>query len=86
MKAGAAPRTGRREWIGLAVLALPTLLIGLDVTALHLAIPSLSEDLAAVLLRRVPAHSHGDSASEPGREEKRSQGVDRPEPLAEGGG
>ncbi len=44
--AGEAPRAGRREWIGLAVLALPTLLIGLDMTALHLAVPSLSSDLA----------------------------------------
>src|ERR687894_3036501 len=46
MNAGATPRAGRREWIGLAVLALPTLLIGLDLTALHLAVPRLSEDLA----------------------------------------
>lgn len=46
MSAGAAPRAGRREWIGLAILALPTLLIGLDLTALHLAVPSLSADLA----------------------------------------
>ena len=42
----ATSRARRREWIGLAVLALPTLLIGLDMTALHLAVPSLSEDLA----------------------------------------
>jgi len=46
MSAGSAPSAGRREWIGLAVLALPTLLIGLDMTALHLAVPSLSADLA----------------------------------------
>jgi hypothetical protein len=26
----APPRAGRREWIGLAVLALPTLLVSLD--------------------------------------------------------
>lgn len=38
-------RAGRREWIGLAVLALPTLLIALDFTALHLAVPHLSADL-----------------------------------------
>lgn len=38
-------RAGRREWIGLAVLMLPTLLIALDMTVLHLAIPSISEDL-----------------------------------------
>jgi len=40
-----APRAGRREWIGLAVLALPTLLISLDMGALLLALPHLSTDL-----------------------------------------
>ena len=39
-------KAGRREWLGLAVLALPTILIGLDVTVLHLAAPILSTDLA----------------------------------------
>jgi DHA2 family multidrug resistance protein-like MFS transporter len=39
------PRAGRREWIGLAVLVLPTLLISMDLTVLHLALPSLSADL-----------------------------------------
>ncbi|WP_405798058.1 MFS transporter [Streptomyces sp. NBC_01506] len=36
---------GAREWGGLAVLALPTVLLGLDVTVLYLALPSLAEDL-----------------------------------------
>ncbi|ADB34379.1 major facilitator superfamily MFS_1 [Kribbella flavida DSM 17836] len=40
------PRAGRREWLGLAVLALPTILIGLDMTVLHLAAPILTADLA----------------------------------------
>lgn len=39
------PRATRREWIGLAVLMLPTLLIVMDLTVLHLAVPHLSEDL-----------------------------------------
>jgi DHA2 family multidrug resistance protein-like MFS transporter len=39
------PRAGQREWIGLAVLMLPTLLIAMDLTVLHLAVPSLSADL-----------------------------------------
>ncbi|MPY58649.1 MFS transporter [Streptomyces spongiae] len=39
------PRAGRREWIGLAVLALPTLLISMDMTVLYLAVPHLSGDL-----------------------------------------
>ncbi len=45
MNGVAAPRAGRREWIGLAVLMLPTLLIVMDLTVLHLAVPHLSEDL-----------------------------------------
>ncbi|RFA29239.1 MFS transporter [Alkalilimnicola ehrlichii] len=36
---------GIREWLGLAVLALPTLLLGLDVTLLYLALPALALDL-----------------------------------------
>jgi DHA2 family multidrug resistance protein-like MFS transporter len=39
------PRAGRREWIGLAVLALPTLLLTMDLTVLHLAVPHLAADL-----------------------------------------
>ena len=42
--AGAA-RAGRREWTGLAVLALACLLYAMDLTVLHLAVPALSEDL-----------------------------------------
>jgi MFS transporter, DHA2 family, multidrug resistance protein len=37
----------RREWIGLAVLALPTLLASVDMSVLFLALPHLSEDLGA---------------------------------------
>jgi MFS transporter, DHA2 family, multidrug resistance protein len=40
-------RASRREWIGLAVLALPTLLLSLDVSVLYLALPRLSADLGA---------------------------------------
>jgi DHA2 family multidrug resistance protein-like MFS transporter len=45
MMAVAAPRAGRREWIGLAVLALPCVLYAMDLTVLLLAVPSLSADL-----------------------------------------
>src|SRR5688572_14902029 len=38
-------RAGRREWIGLAVIALPCLLYSMDLTVLHLAVPQLSADL-----------------------------------------
>lgn len=41
------PRAGRREWAGLAVLALPTLLLSLDMSVLYLALPHLSADLGA---------------------------------------
>lgn len=40
-------RAGRREWLGLAVLALPTLLLALDMSVLYLALPQLSRDLGA---------------------------------------
>ncbi|RII15808.1 Antiseptic resistance protein [Streptomyces sp. YIM 130001] len=41
----AGPKAGPREWLGLAVLALPTLLISLDQSVLYLALPHLAEDL-----------------------------------------
>lgn len=45
LASGAALRAGRREWIGLCVLMLPAMLIAMDMTVLHLAVPSLSADL-----------------------------------------
>jgi DHA2 family multidrug resistance protein-like MFS transporter len=42
--AGTPPAT-RREWLGLAVLALPTLLSAMDFSVLFLALPHLSADL-----------------------------------------
>jgi len=38
-------RAGRREWIGLAVIALPCLLYSMDLTVLNLAVPHLTADL-----------------------------------------
>ena len=38
-------RATRREWIGLAVLALPCFVYAMDLTVLNLAVPSLSADL-----------------------------------------
>jgi DHA2 family multidrug resistance protein-like MFS transporter len=43
--ASTTPRAGRREWLGLAVLALPCLVYAMDLTVLNLALPKLSEDL-----------------------------------------
>jgi MFS transporter, DHA2 family, multidrug resistance protein len=40
-------RAGRREWIGLAVLASVALLLSIDVSVLYLALPHLSADLGA---------------------------------------
>ncbi|MEU4175829.1 MFS transporter [Streptomyces sp. NPDC026589] len=45
MNAAAPPRATTREWLGLAVLALPTVVIALSMTVLNLAVPSLSADL-----------------------------------------
>jgi DHA2 family multidrug resistance protein-like MFS transporter len=38
-------RAGRREWLGLAVIALPCVLYSMDLTVLNLAVPRLSADL-----------------------------------------
>lgn len=41
----AVTRAGRRAWLGLALLALPTLLVGLDMNVLFLALPRLTAAL-----------------------------------------
>jgi DHA2 family multidrug resistance protein-like MFS transporter len=38
-------KAGRKEWLGLAVIALPCLLYSLDLTVLNVAVPHLSADL-----------------------------------------
>jgi DHA2 family multidrug resistance protein-like MFS transporter len=43
--AEAAPKATRREWIGLAVIALPCVLYSMDLTVLNLAVPQISADL-----------------------------------------
>ena len=40
-----AVKAGRREWLGLAVIALPCLLYAMDLTVLNLALPQVSEAL-----------------------------------------
>jgi len=47
MSTRATPRAGAREWCGLAVLALPTLLVSMDISVLHLAVPAITADLRA---------------------------------------
>src|SRR5262249_61551311 len=41
------PKAGRREWLGLAVLALPTFIVAIDIFVMMLALPKLTEDLGA---------------------------------------
>jgi DHA2 family multidrug resistance protein-like MFS transporter len=43
--AAAPARATRREWIGLAVIALPCLVYAMDLTVLNLALPALSTEL-----------------------------------------
>jgi len=38
-------KAGKREWLGLAVLALPTLLVSMDMTVMYLVVPAISESL-----------------------------------------
>lgn len=42
---GDLPRAGRREWLAMAILALPCLLYSMDLTVLNLALPELAADL-----------------------------------------
>jgi MFS transporter, DHA2 family, multidrug resistance protein len=46
MTAPTRVRAGRREWLGLFVLAVPTLLLAVDNSVLFLAVPVIAEDLA----------------------------------------
>lgn len=39
------PKATRREWIGLLAIALPCMVVVMDLTVLHLAVPTLTEDL-----------------------------------------
>lgn len=41
----ASPLAGRREWIGLAVIALPCMVYAMDLTVLNLALPAISAEL-----------------------------------------
>jgi MFS transporter, DHA2 family, multidrug resistance protein len=45
MRTETPPQATRREWVGLGVLTLACLLYAMDLTVLHLAVPSLSADL-----------------------------------------
>jgi DHA2 family multidrug resistance protein-like MFS transporter len=45
MNSDTPARAGRREWLGLAVIALPCVLYSMDLTVLNVAVPALSADL-----------------------------------------
>ncbi len=44
--ANTRPGAGRREWVGLAVLGVPTFLVTMDFSVLYLGVPHLTADLA----------------------------------------
>jgi DHA2 family multidrug resistance protein-like MFS transporter len=46
-------KAGRKEWIALLVLALPTLLLSMDVSVLYLALPRLAADLHATSIEQL---------------------------------
>ena len=45
MPSQAIARAGRKEWLGLGVIAIPCMLYSMDLTVLNLASPNLSADL-----------------------------------------
>lgn len=47
VEAPTVPRAGRKEWAAFAVLALPLLLVSMDVSILYFAVPQISRDLGA---------------------------------------
>jgi DHA2 family multidrug resistance protein-like MFS transporter len=47
VETASGPRAGRKEWTALAVLALPLLLVSMDVSVLYFAVPFISRDLSA---------------------------------------
>jgi hypothetical protein len=60
-------QAGRREWIGLAVLALACVLYAMDPTVLHLAAAISATGaaiLAVVFLRHVPARTQAEGQPE----------------------
>jgi DHA2 family multidrug resistance protein-like MFS transporter len=49
----AGPKAGRKEWIALGVLALPLLLVSMDVSVLYFAVPFISQDLHATATQQL---------------------------------
>jgi hypothetical protein len=47
VEASGAIKAGRKKWIALTVLALPLLLVSMDVSVLYFAVPFISTDLHA---------------------------------------
>lgn len=45
LNSAAAPKAGKREWIGLAVIALPCMIYSMDLTVLNLAVPEMARAL-----------------------------------------
>ena len=78
-------RAGRKAWIGLAVLALPTLLVSIDVFVMLLALPRLSEALHATSTQQLWALDiFGFTQSFfPGVAQKKPPNIHFPEPAHE---
>lgn len=53
MDVNAQAKAGTRDWLALAILALPTLLLSLDMSVLYLALPHLSSQLGATLTQQL---------------------------------
>lgn len=62
--AGRNKRAGPRAWAGLALLSLPTVMLGLDLTLLHLTLPALALDLSRPALKRSGSWMHTVSLSQ----------------------
>ena len=52
----ATSKAGPREWIGLAVLTLPALLVSMDLSVLFMAVPWLSADLCRRAVGTTTSH------------------------------
>ena len=53
MTANALPKAGWRQWVGLAVLCLPTMLATVDISVTVLALPHISADLGASSIQQL---------------------------------
>jgi MFS transporter, DHA2 family, multidrug resistance protein len=53
MNSASTAKAGRREWLGLAVLAVSALMLSVDISVLFLALPQLSADLEPSIIQQL---------------------------------